>query len=125
MFFIGINLRIIMHVSTILVSTVAEFKNVLFFHMIVSIFLTSLQTICPLGAVLPISFVSFINVVCLAERFWYLQISTMKYWPMFCQFFFVVSRILLVTGFLLTLCFWVRVAGHVYNAEPSVLQPCA
>jgi hypothetical protein len=104
-----------MHVSTILVSTVAKLQSVLIFHMVVSIFLTFLQAVCPFCAVMPISFMSFINVVCLAERFWHLQISTMKYWPMFCRVFFVVSRILLVTGFLLTLSVWIRVAGHVLN----------
>jgi hypothetical protein len=104
-----------MHVNTLRQKTVEELQRIFVFHMMVNVFFVVLQYVTSYQAILPISFVSFVNTVCLAERFWSLQLETMVYWPVVCQFVFICSRILLVTGIVLVTIVWVRMSLDVLS----------
>ena len=75
----------------------------------------------PAVAILLLSFMSFCNLFCLAERFWDLQLNSMIYWPSYCQCMFMVSRLLLVTIGIIVSLLWVRV-GWALVLEHFLLQ---
>ena len=56
-----------------------------------------------------LAFASFCNILCLAERFWDLQLSSLVYWPPFCQCAFLISRLLLVSVGIIATFLWVGV----------------
>jgi len=56
-----------------------------------------------------LSFASFCNLFCLAQRFWILQINSLIYWPPFHQRVFLVSRILLLAVGIVAMGLWARV----------------
>lgn len=79
-----------------------EMCNVFWFHMRVTLVLASIQAAfssfyLTSPSSLALSFTIFCNIVCMAERFWDLQLHSLMYWPPVCQCVFLVSRLLLVT----------------------------
>jgi len=51
----------------------------------------------------------FCNTLCLAERFWHVQLVTLIYWPIETRGVFVASRLLIVTVAILTVLFCVKI----------------
>jgi len=68
-------------------------------------------------------FAAFCNVFCLAERFWDIQLRSLVYWHPFCQCFFLVSRLILVTISVIVGVTWVRLGWMlVWMDAESVVQ---
>jgi hypothetical protein len=98
-----------------------KMRSVFWTHVHISFLLTLLQmmfTNLTSPAALLLSFISYCNIFCLAERFWDLQLESLVYWPPFCQCAFLVSRLLLVTIAIIVSLLWARVGWVV------VLEPC-
>ena len=97
-----------------------EMRSVFYTHMHISLLLFVLQTFFAYMSstvVVLISFASFCNIICLAERFWDLQLNSLVYWPPFCQCAFIISRLMLVTVGIITTLLWAHIGWAV------VLEP--
>ena len=87
-----------------------EMSVIFWFHIRIMISLRCLQMYVPLSILsLMISFASFCNALCLAERFWDIHLRTLIYWPPMCQCCFLVSRLLLTTVAIVMSVFWARI----------------
>lgn len=76
-------------------------RQVLLFHCAVMAVFTTLQLVfSSYVAIVPVVFVSFCNTVCLAERCWAIQRSTLEVWPLVTQAAFLVSRLIIVGAIL-------------------------
>lgn len=98
-----------------------KMRSVFWTHAHISFLLTFLQmmfTSKTSAAALLLSFISFCNLFCLAERIWDLQLESLVYWPPFCQCAFLVSRLLLVTIAVIVSMLWVCIGWTM------VLEPC-
>jgi len=93
----------------IIANAVERMKSIFLFHMTVMLFLTSIQICFGFRTILPISFIVFCNTLCLAERFWHVQLVTLIYWPIETRGVFVASRLLIVTVAILTVLFCVKI----------------
>ena len=81
----------------IIENAVQKMKSIFIFHVSVMLLITSLQICCGFKTILPICFVVFCNTICLAERFWHVQLTTLIHWPIETRGVFVASRLLTVT----------------------------
>ena len=81
----------------IIENAVQKMKSIFIFHVSVMMVVTSLQICCGFKTILPICFVVFCNTICLAERFWHVQLTTLIHWPIETRGVFVASRLLTVT----------------------------
>jgi hypothetical protein len=98
-----------------------KMRSVFWTHAHISFLLTFLQimfTSKTSAAALLLSFISFCNIFCLAERLWDLQLESLVYWPPFCQCAFLVSRLLLVTIAVIVSLLWACIGWTM------VLEPC-
>ena len=98
-----------------------KMRSVFWTHAHISFLLTFLQmmfTSKTFPAALMLSFISFCNIFCLAERLWDLQLQSLVYWPPFCQCAFLVSRLLLVTIAVIVSLLWACIGWTM------VLEPC-
>ena len=92
-------------------------QSVYWFHVRVSFLLMGVQA-AVIGRLAPVygvlfAFVFLLNMACLAERFWDLQLRSLVYWPPACQCVFLVSRLVLVTAAVVFTAQWIRV-GWLY-----------
>jgi hypothetical protein len=85
-----------------------QMSGIFWFHMRVMAVILCLRIVLPLAS-LPLVFAAFCNAFCLAERFWDVQLCSLVYWHPFCQCCFLVSRLLLVTLFVLFVTLWLRI----------------
>ena len=89
-----------------------EMSIVFWFHMRIMMFFLSLRLVVPdysLTGLLMVMFAAFCNAICLAERFWYIQMQSLVYWNPLCQCCFLVSRLLLMTISVIVSAIWVRI----------------
>ena len=92
--------------------------------MRVLMLLFSLRLVTPsdsLTGFLALMFAAFCNTVCLAERFWDIQIRTLFYWHPLCQLCFLASRLLLVTISVIVGVIWVRIGWDMVFMGTSTL----
>ena len=100
-----------MHVKTIREKAVREMKGVCMTHLPIMMLIAWLQALMQKqqGTMLRLSLVMFLNVICLSERVWRVQLRTMIYWSTGTQIIFIASRILIVVCILLVaVCVVVR-----------------
>ena len=92
-------------------SATKEMTVVFLFHMRIVAFLVFMHVFMEshIGSISFI-FAIFCNSVCLAERFWKIQIRSLIYWPPYCQVFFVSSRLVLVFLSVVVGVLWTYVA---------------
>ena len=75
-----------------------EMCAVFWFHIRLMAIFTGMCAITPpMAGLVFVLFATFFNAVCLAERFWDIQIRTLVYWSPWIQCVFLVSRLALVT----------------------------
>jgi len=98
-----------MTTQNIIDNAVHRMKSIFLFHISIMLVLTWLQIFLGFRTILPINFVLFCNTICLAERFWHVQLSTLIYWPIETQGVFVASRLLIVTATILVLSVCVKI----------------
>jgi hypothetical protein len=105
------------HASTAQIrkSVVEQMHVVYWFHVRISLLLMCIQTlfIGEMTSSVSVSLFAFavmLNLVCLAERFWDLQLRSLVYWPPACQCVFLVSRLALVSVAIICTALWARVA---------------
>ena len=89
-----------MHLKNVLVTATKRMETIFFAHMRIALFISFLQHL--LRAYQPwiinmLTIVLFINLLCLAERIWDVQIKTMIYWPIETQCVFVLSRLTIIS----------------------------
>ena len=104
-------------ITRIRTSVVKQMQSVYLFHVRISFLLMGMQMYVA-GEMAPVyglvfAFVFMLNLVCLAERFWDLQLRSLVYWPPACQCVFLVSRLALVTATIVCSVLWIRV-GWLY-----------
>jgi len=90
-----------------------KMRVVFCFHMRITILLLGMQLVLgrltsPCGVVLALA--TFVNSLCMAERFWDLQLHSLIFWPPVSQCVFLVSRLLLVTIAIICTLLWAKVA---------------
>lgn len=101
-----------------------DMSLIFWFHMRIMMLLVSLRLATPsdsLTGFLAFMFAAFCNAICLAERFWDIQIRTLIYWHPLCQLCFLVSRLLLVTLSVVVGAIWVRIGWDLVFMGASTL----
>ena len=101
-----------------------EMTEIFWFHMRIMALLVVMQTMtrqATLMGTLPCLFAVFCNSLCLAERFWDIQLRSLIYWPPFCQGFFVVSRLVLVTLSIIVALLWTKMFWQFRNPNGDVV----
>ena len=93
----------------IIANAVQRMRSIFVFHVSIMLLIMSLQICFGFKTILPISFVIFCNTICLAERFWHIQLVTLIYWPVETRGVFVASRLLIVTVTILTALFCLKI----------------
>ena len=89
--------------SKITKAAVESIKNVIWFHALITFLLSFLlHNHVAQYAIL-------LNLVCLCERIWAIQLQTLIYWPIVVQGVFVASRLLTVTVVILLFVSMIRV----------------
>ena len=83
-----------------IIEAVVELRRICCLHFVAAILLNSLQKSME-KMYMPLALLSFCNSVCLAERFWEVQRSTMGQWSTAVQICFLVSRAIVSCAVLL------------------------
>jgi hypothetical protein len=97
-----------------------EMRAVFCFHMRVTVFLAVVQIYVgqltsPIGVCLSLAI--FVNSLCMAERFWDLQLNSLIFWPPTCQLVFLVSRLLLVSVAIICTMLWAKLGWLAAESE--------
>jgi hypothetical protein len=90
------------------------------FHMRITFLLMGAQLwlgrlTSPCGIALALAL--FVNSLCMAERFWDLQLHSLVFWPPASQCVFLVSRLLLVTIAIICTLLWAKIGWRVVMEE--------